>query len=117
MYRYRRYGKFNNRKTIVDGITFDSKSEAAYYCRLKLLKAAGKIKSFDIQPKFELIPANKKFRGIFYVADFLVRYPDGKEEVVDVKGFITKDFRIKQKLLYHFKGKEIVLYGGKQRTK
>jgi len=27
--------KYNNQKTIVDGIKFDSKKEAEYYCQLK----------------------------------------------------------------------------------
>ncbi|EAE7029376.1 DUF1064 domain-containing protein, partial [Listeria monocytogenes] len=31
-------------------------------------------------------------------ADFLVRYSDGHEELIDIKGMLTKEFRIKQKL-------------------
>ena len=106
-----RRGKYNNQRTIVDGISFDSKREAAYYCRLKLLKAAGQIKDFEVKPKFQLIPANDLFRGISYIGDFMVTYPDGKSEIVDVKGFETPEFKIKRKLLYHFTRKEIVLYG------
>jgi len=33
--------KYNARKTVVDGITFDSKREAEYYCELKLRVRAG----------------------------------------------------------------------------
>ena len=30
--------KINSKKVIVDGISFDSRTEAKYYCRLKRLK-------------------------------------------------------------------------------
>ncbi|EAE2871455.1 DUF1064 domain-containing protein [Listeria monocytogenes] len=33
-----------------------------------------------------------------YKAGFLVRYSDGHEELIDIKGMLTKEFRIKQKL-------------------
>jgi len=94
--------KYNNQKTIVDGIKFDSKKEAEYYCQLKLLKQAGKIKDYRLQPRYELQPAfeknGKKYRAITYIADFAIINNDGTTEVVDIKGVETQVFKIKKKL-------------------
>lgn len=94
--------KYNNQKTIVDGIKFDSKKEAEYYCQLKLLKQAGEIKDFGMQQKYELLPTFKKngatHRSITYIADFVITNNDGTVDVVDVKGIETQVFRIKKKL-------------------
>lgn len=94
--------KYNNQKTIVDGIEFDSKKEAEYYCQLKLLKKAGEIKEIGLQPRYELQPGFEKngvkYRPITYVADFVITNNDGTTEVVDIKGVETQVFKIKQKL-------------------
>ena len=95
--------KYNARKTIIDGITFDSKAEANYYTQLKLLQRAGEIVELELQPKFEIIPsfvdpAGKKVRATHYIADFRVKYKDGREEVIDVKGHKTDVYRLKKKL-------------------
>jgi len=103
----RKRSKYNNRKTVVDGITFDSKKEADYYCALKLLKQSGEIRDFGLQPKYELQPAfeknGKKYRPITYVADFVIVNNDGTTEVVDVKGVETQVFKLKKKMFeYHY---------------
>ena len=94
--------KYNNKKVIVDGIKFDSKKEAEYYCQLKLLKQAGRIKDYRLQPRYELQPAfkknGKKYRAITYIADFVITNNDGTTEVVDIKGVETQVFKIKKKL-------------------
>ena len=98
----KRKSKYNNQKTIVDGIKFDSKKEAEYYCQLKLLKQAGEIKDYRLQPRYELQPAfeknSKKYRAITYIADFAIINNDGTTEVVDIKGVETQVFKIKKKL-------------------
>ena len=82
--------KYKNEKTIVDGIQFDSIKEAEYYCKLKILKQAGEIKNFGLQPKYELQPGFEKngvkYQPITYVADFVIVNNDGTTDVVDVKG-------------------------------
>lgn len=83
--------KYRNKKTIVDGITFDSKAEASRYCELKNLKAYRKIEWFGRQPSF-LLPG-----GIRYRPDFIVCAGDCIW-VEDVKGMETKEFKIKRKL-------------------
>lgn len=94
--------KYNAKKVVIDNIKFDSKAEAAYYQQLKLLKLTGEVTSFDLQPEFTLQDSFRKngklYRAIKYKADFLVRYSDGHEELIDIKGMLTKEFRIKQKL-------------------
>ncbi|ENZ3933445.1 DUF1064 domain-containing protein [Listeria monocytogenes] len=94
--------KYNAKKVVIDNVKFDSKAEAAYYQQLKLLKMSGEVVSFDLQPEFVLQESFRKngklYRAIKYKADFLVLYKDGHEELIDVKGMLTKEFRIKQKL-------------------
>lgn len=94
--------KYGARKTIIDGIPFDSKKEAERYQELKLLRCAGEIIDFTLQPKFELLAGfekkGKKYKPITYTADFIVIYPDGRREVEDVKGVLTRDFQIRRKM-------------------
>lgn len=93
--------KYGNRKTVIDGVTFDSKAEAERYEELKLLERAGIIRDLQLQPKFTLIPTFRKngktFRGITYVADFSY-IENGQKIVEDVKGFKTDVYKIKRKL-------------------
>ncbi len=107
--------KYNNKKVIVDGIKFDSKKEAEYYCQLKLLKQAGEIKDYRLQPIYELQPAfkknGKKYRAITYIADFVITNNDGTTDVVDVKSsktFKTQVYRIKKKM-FEYKYPELTI--------
>lgn len=94
--------KYGAKKVTVDGIRFDSKLESEYYLHLKEELDKGNIGGFELQPKFELQESFRKrgilFRKIEYKADFKVLELDGSEVIVDVKGFETTDFKIKQKL-------------------
>jgi|AntRauTorckE6833_2_1112554.scaffolds.fasta_scaffold00427_17 hypothetical protein len=101
----KRTNKYNNKKTVVDGVKFDSKKEANFYQNLKLLQTAGEVKEFELQPVFVLLEKDKDRvtgRGIKYIADFKITYVDGTVEVVDVKGSkktLTAVYKIKKKLL------------------
>lgn len=103
--------KHRNIKTVVDGITFDSKKEARRYKELMLLLQAGKITNLELQKKYELIPKQRKSNGKLelacsYVADFV--YIEGGIQVVeDVKGKATRDYIIKRKLMLKVHGIEI----------
>ena len=114
--------KYKSRKVVRDGLVFDSLLEYRRWRELLLLERAGKIQGLQRQVSFELIPAQyeeiptgeyyvrgeKKGqekikrvcveRSVCYVADF-VYTEDGKQVVEDSKGFETKDFIIKRKLL------------------
>ena len=114
--------KYKNIKTMTsDGVIHDSHLEAIRWWDLKLLERAGKIKDLRRQVEFELIPAQyetyERFsksgnrlkdgvklveRKCCYRADFV--YTDvetGKTIVEDTKGFKTKDYLIKRKLMLH----------------
>lgn len=95
--------KYNAKKVIVDGHKFDSKSEAQYYIYLKDRKEKGEVADFTFQPRFTLQEAFTRWDGetirmVEYVADFLVTYPDGSQEVIDVKGMATSEAKLKRKL-------------------
>ena len=104
--------KYNNKKTVIDGITFDSKDESLYYQALKNMKANGLIKDFELQPKFILqesfVKDGKKYRAIHYIADFKVINNDGSFYIVDIKGILTTEFKIKMKL-FNYKYPDIEL--------
>lgn len=95
--------KFNAKKTVFNGIKFDSKKEANYYAELLLRQKAGEIASIDRQPQFVLVPPyehnGQKVRALKYIADFKVTYPDGTVEIIDVKGYKTKEYKLKKKML------------------
>ncbi|WP_108669630.1 DUF1064 domain-containing protein [Peribacillus acanthi] len=94
--------KYHAKKTIIDGITFDSKTESEYYLHLKEKCERWEIQAFNLQPSFVLQEGFKKdgkwHRPIMYIADFEILHTDGRIEIVDVKGFETADFKIKRKL-------------------
>jgi hypothetical protein len=98
----KRANKYNAKKVIYDGITFDSKDEGDFYLYLKEQKKAGAIQDFKLQPEFELQPKftkkGKTWLPIKYKADFLVFHNDGTTQVIDVKGFETADFKLKKKM-------------------
>lgn len=125
-------GKIKHIKTIVDGITFDSKMESEYYIYLKSLKAKGIVKDFELQPKFllqekfiivngeKILGSNPNFnkikratkaktiQDIEYIADFKVIYSNGIVKYVDTKGQETADFILKKKM-FAYKYPDLVL--------
>lgn len=96
--------KYHSKKVVIDGITFDSQKEARKYCELKLLKKAGEIVDFELQPEFILQEgyrdsAGKWIRPIKYKADFRIVHPNGREVIIDTKGYRTEVYRLKKKML------------------
>lgn len=112
---FKPYNKFKNvKKTIVDGITFDSHEESLYYSILKKKVEDGQIKSFSMQVPYLLqegfywidkaISKKKKIQDIEYLCDFLVVNNDDSETVIDVKSKLTikeQPFLLKIKMLKH----------------
>lgn len=113
--------KYKNRKVTVDGIVFDSAKEARRYQELLLLERSGEISNLQMQVKYILIPAQREpdttgARGRIkkgaliekecaYIADF-VYFDNRREETVveDVKGYRTRDYLIKRKLMLYIHG-------------
>ena len=93
--------KYRAKKTVVDGITFDSKREALRYGELKLLEKAKVIRDLEVHPKFKLVryPIEIKYsngRIAVYTADFSYITNAGDVVIEDVKGVVTSEakFRI-----------------------
>ena len=117
IYSSKKWSKYKNQKIIVDNILFDSKKEANYYTKLKILKDAGKISGLRLQEKFVLQPSfklnGKTYRAITYVADFVYKDDKGMH-VVDVKSEATrkdKVYRLKKKMFaykYHIEIEEVI---------
>lgn len=97
-----RGSKYHARKTVIDGIQFDSAKEAKRYTRLRDMEDAGEIQDLRLQVPFELLPSFEcdgvKYRGMKYIADF-VYYRDGERVVEDCKGMKTAEYRLKKKLM------------------
>ena len=94
--------KYKNKKTIVNGIEFDSKKEANRYQELLLMQRAGIITDLKMQVPYTLVPAfnlnKKRYRAMNYVADFV--YKENDQEIVeDTKGYRTEVYKIKKKLM------------------
>lgn len=88
--------KYRNKKTLIDGILFDSKREAERYCQLKILLKAGIITNLELQPAYEIRIKGKKI--CTYFADF--RYiENGNTVIEDSKGFRTKEYILKKKMV------------------
>lgn len=117
-----RANKYGSRKITKDGMTFDSLREYRRFCELRLLEKAGQITDLHRQVKFVLVPAQYEpdtigkrggvkrgklmEREVSYVADF-VYTEDGKRIVEDSKGFRTKDYIIKRKLMLWVHGIQV----------
>lgn len=95
--------KYKNKKIIIDDICFDSMFEAEHYLVLKDKKLQREIIDFELQPVFILqegfyTNAAEWNEPIKYIGDFKVIHNDETIEIIDTKGFKTKDFIIKKKL-------------------
>ena len=100
----KRKSKYRSNKVSIDGHTFDSQKEADFYCELKLRLKSEEINGFCLQPVFILAP------GLKYKADFIIFNKDNSTEVIDVKGFKTKEYIAKKKVFedkYNLKITEI----------
>lgn len=85
--------KYKSKKVALDGITFDSKKEAARWYQLKIMEKAGVISELQRQVMFELQPAvildGRKKPALRYCCDFAY-VENGKQVIEDVKSAATK---------------------------
>lgn len=126
-FRHSKKNKYNAHSVEYDGIQFDSQKEALRYKELGFLQTDGIITDLRRQVKYVLIPAQREpatvgARGgvkqgkllekeCSYIADFVYTVVETGETVIeDTKGFRTKDYVIKRKLMlfvYGIRIKEI----------
>jgi hypothetical protein len=107
--------KFGNKKTLCDGVLFDSGDEADRYLELKALEALSEIKDLELQPEFDLfaceLSSGRGIRVAGFTADF--RYFDciqNRQRVEDVKSEATRTetaYRLRKKLAEACHGVEI----------
>jgi len=85
--------KYNAKKTNINGYIYDSQLEASYGIELEHRLALGEIKSYERQIRLDLVINGKKWRS--YKIDFKVHHFDSPPEYVEVKGFPTRDWKMK----------------------
>ena len=96
--------KYNSTWTEVDGITFQSETEAKRYPQLVMMSNHGLIHFLQRQRRFYF-----RLNGVtitYYKADF-VYLENGELVVEDVKGYKTRAYEINKKLMRAFYGIEI----------
>lgn len=94
-----RRSKFKAVKTVVDGVTFDSKKEAARWSELLLLEKAGAIRKLERQ--HAVVVTHNGVKLFKWLADF-VYFENGQRIYEDVKSPITAAlpvYRLKKKIL------------------
>lgn len=111
--RWTEQNKYRNRKTVVDGITFDSVKEASRYQELRLMERAGAIRDLKRQVRIEIVPKTNRFRNAEYIADFAyANAKTGQTVYEDVKGYrkgsAYQMFTLKKKLVFWLYGIEII---------
>lgn len=113
-----RYGKYGNKKPVIDvdgqKARFDSKREAQRFLELRLMERGGIVRNIRRQVPYELIPAQRDAEGKLiehsakYIADFVYEKMETggtwREVVEDTKGYHTKDYVLKRKLMLFLKG-------------
>lgn len=120
--------KYKNKKiTCPNGMRFDSITEYSRYVYLSEKQKRGEISDLQTQVKYVLIDSQYEFyerygkrgqklkdgrrlveRECCYVADFVyIDNKTGKTVVEDTKGFRTKDYLIKRKLMLYIHGIKI----------
>ena len=122
--RFQSENKYGNKKITIGGETFDSSKEYRRFCELKLLQRAKKISDLQRQVEFVLIPTQREpdvigprggvkpgkllEKECTYYADFVYINEKGEKVVEDTKGFKTKDYIIKRKLMLYVHGIRII---------
>ena len=92
-----RGNKYGAVKTVVDGITFDSKAEAARYQELKLLEKAGEIGAIFVHPQYTIMVEDKRICRVIF--DFVYEnIKTGRIVIEDVKGLDNPLSRLKRRL-------------------
>ncbi len=88
--------KYRAKKVELDGFAFDSKAEAKRYAELILMRKAGEISNLVVHAGYDL-------GSCYYKADFSYLQTGELWELEpvteDVKGFMTRDCKIKLRLM------------------
>lgn len=99
--------KFSNKKTVIDGIKFDSLLESSVYLMYKAILDCKGIREIIFQPKVYLTAAK-----ILYKPDFKIIKNDGSYYYAEAKGAVTAVFAIKKRLWQHYGDGDLLIYKG-----
>lgn len=93
----KRKHKYGAKACEVDGIYFPSHLEAKRYTELKLSERAGTITNLRRQVRYDVVVCGIAI--CTWIADFVYLDSSGKEIVEDAKGFATREYKMKSKLV------------------
>lgn len=88
--------KYNAKPKEFRGRVYPSTLQANYAARLFALQEAGVIVGYWEEVPFRFPDGNK------YVADFAIFWGDGRCDLVDTKGPLTAEFKIKARMMEHY---------------
>ena len=96
----------NNNTRTFNGIVFDSEMEMRFYRDFCIPKLEdGSVTKVELQVPYELQPKFRRnglaVQAITYIADFVLTFSDGHEQVVDVKGMPDSVAKLKRKLFWY----------------
>ena len=96
----------NNNTRTFNGIVFDSEMEMRFYRDFCIPKLEdGSVTKVALQVPYELQPKFRRnglaVQAITYIADFVLTFAGGHEQVVDVKGMPDSVEKLKRKLVGH----------------
>lgn len=102
--------KYRNVRTAHNGRMFASKKEAGHAALLDAMHRAKepsqRVKSVVYQYRIPIVVNGAKIAH--YVADFYVMYADGHKEIHETKGFRTREYILKKKLVEAIYGEKIL---------
>ncbi len=93
----RKTSKFNAKRTTYNDRTYDSKLEATVAAELDMQLKVGEYTKIEPQYKFELRVNGKLI--CTHKVDFLCHKPDGSLQIVEAKGYATRDWAMRRNLL------------------
>ena len=91
-----RRSKYGNRKTLWQGILYDSALEARVAADLHARLRARELRLIKRQVPFPLVVNQRLIKR--YVADFVITLADGRQEVLEAKGAETREWILTRKL-------------------
>lgn len=121
----KKFNKYHNKKVEYNGIPFDSRKERDCFIKLIDQEAKGEIRNLRRQVPFVIIPAvyeeyvkhlktkdkierRCKQRQTLYIADFVYEDLEGNQVVLDAKGYRTKEYNLKKKIMLAYLGIDII---------
>jgi len=106
------YNKYGNKRTQYNGRWYASKKEAEHAATLDMQRLAtdSSQKVVGVIPQYRIPLEIKGIKIGTYVADFLVSFADGHQEIQDVKGMRTTIYKLKKKIFEAQYGEKIIEY-------